>query len=133
MSWPPWWLILAWIVMVPLGIRALIDPTRGWSRPKREWAEDHPGDDYSSGWSAQTRLQVVVGLGLVGLCTVGWLLHVFDPPHKDAPSHALTRPAGAITVMPDFSPPTAADAPVTRPERETWHSLDIWSTTADRG
>jgi hypothetical protein len=110
MSWPPWWLILMWIVMVPLGIRMLINPVRNWSRPRREWAEDHPGDGYSSGWFAQTEFQAIFGLVIVGLFTVGWLFHAYDSAHKDPPSYPQTKTqtdsAGNIAVMPYFYTPT---------------------------
>lgn len=112
MSWPPWWLILVWIVMVPIGIRMLVNPTKIWSRSRREWAEDHPGDDYSSGWLAQTEFQAIFGLGLVAIATAGWLVHGYDAAHKHRPSPAPTRTdaAGAVAVMPV---PTRRPAPAT--------------------
>ncbi|WP_433136209.1 hypothetical protein ACQPZ8_28735 [Actinomadura nitritigenes] len=64
-----------WIVIVPLGIRMLVNPTKGWSRSRRDWTQDHPGDSDSSGWLAQTELQAVIGLLAVAVCTVAWLLH----------------------------------------------------------
>ncbi|MGI5320881.1 hypothetical protein [Actinomadura nitritigenes] len=75
MHWPPWWLFLMWIVIVPLGVRMLVNPTKGWSRSRRDWAEDHPGDADSSGWLAQTELQALIGLLAVTVCTAAWLLH----------------------------------------------------------
>lgn len=88
---PPWWLILAWIFIVPLGIRMLVKPTKTWTRPKREWAADHPEDGYSSGWFAQTELQAIIGLVFVAIATVVWLVHHHhqEAAHKAPPSRSI--------------------------------------------
>lgn len=119
MSWPPWWLILAWIVIVPLGIRMLVNPMKIWSRPRREWAEDHPGDGYSSGWLAQTEFQAILGLGIVALCTVAWLVHGHHSAHADPVPKTETDAAGAVAVMPD---PYELTEPTAKGLRLNWHS-----------
>ncbi|MEV0407628.1 hypothetical protein [Actinoallomurus sp. NPDC050550] len=120
MSWPPWWLILMWVTLVPIGIRMLIHPTKGWRRPKQEWAENHPGDSYSSGWLAQTELQALIGLGLVVVSTLAWVFNAYDSAHKDPPSWPKTPTqidsAGAVAVMPDSYEPTGKGL------RLIWHS-----------
>ncbi|GLY77080.1 hypothetical protein Airi01_053470 [Actinoallomurus iriomotensis] len=79
---PPWWLILIWLIIVPMSLVMLVKPQRLWSRPALAWARDHPDDQYTRGWDAAGVLRAVTGLLIVGISTVVWLQR----------AHATARP-----------------------------------------
>ncbi|MCO6009045.1 hypothetical protein NE236_29135 [Actinoallomurus purpureus] len=72
---PPWWLVVAWIVIVPMAVVMLVDPRRLWSRPARAWARDHPDDRYTRWWEAAAAWRGLAALAVVALLTISWVDH----------------------------------------------------------
>lgn len=106
---PPWWLILAWVIIVPMAVVMLVNPQRLWNRPALAWARDHPDDRYTRGWVAAGVLRAVTGLLIVGISTVAWLHHAHTTaqprlPHTDSTEKVTAHPGPPplVAIAPDM-------------------------------
>ena len=124
---PPWWLVVAWIVIVPMAVVMLVDPRRLWSVPAKAWARDHPDDRYTRWWEAAAAWRGLAALAVVALFTVSWVDHAHATAEPRLPR---TESSEKVTAKPGSSHPVAM-----APDAYSGHGTRlrvIWRSWAER-
>ncbi|WP_433179480.1 hypothetical protein [Actinoallomurus sp. CA-150999] len=124
---PPWWLAVAWVVVVPLAVVMLVAPRRLWSVPAKAWARDHPDDRYTRWWEASAAWRGLAALAVVALVTVSWVDH----------AHATAEPRlhGTTESEKVRAEPGSANPVAIGPDAYSGHGMRlrvIWRSWAER-